>query len=937
MVATFLSLEQQHKDNYLNRLPIFPYMELANPKSITPEMDRAIEKVTKVVALHPKSQWTDDCYLLVGKAQFLKKDYEAAEETLRFMVDEFNPDRPKNSKSKRANLMASTSAGRADEAASKARDRKVKQKEREEAAKEKAKQRKKAAKEKAKQRKAYNKAVKRNKKRGLPAPKRPTPGETTDPKKAEEEARAKAKAEAEKNKEAEKKQAPNKNGLKHQPVYQEGVLWLARTLVERGNEESALRMLQKLQENPALYIDVQNQMWPVLAHLYLKRNQPTEAILPLENAIASARSRNDKARFAFVLAQIQQEAGNWKQASDAFQQVIDYATSYPMAFRARLNLALNKYKSGVESSAAVAQQLEKLLRDPKNAEYKDQIHFTLAEIALNDKDRPQAIEQFQQAVRASVNNPLQKGEAYYSLAQLYLETEEFVPAKLYLDSTLSVMAEQDKRFKEISGLRDNLTDIAIHLVNIAEQDSLLKLSNLTDEEKKALASALKKAQDAKRLAEISAKQAPNPLTASNRQDIGTPLNQGTQESTFFAYNDRDLKRGERDFQDKWGTRVLQDNWRRSSNTANNTELATDDKPTETNTNKSALLLSQEELDQIFANVPKTDADRRLAEFKIAESMYKLGVLYRERLGNNQKSIQILEQLQSRFPNNNFELDTWFNLYLSYKNLADEANAKKYADLLIDKYPATKYAQAIQNPNFKDEMVDKISEINRFYDQAYGALQAGDPQKALDLCQTSRIRYGVDNPLLARFALLSALCIGKLQGKEAYIQALSEIIAKHPNTDEQKQAREILRVLGGPTAALPGNQQTETDEGTLDGAFTREDDQLHYILVVGNASLDVNEAKVAISDYNRKFHKLDKLSLTNMFIGADEATRIPLIIIRRFDNRSGAMKYYEAANTNPTEFIPNGNFELLAISLNNYRELIRQQSVAAYRKFFDENY
>ena len=75
----------------------------------------------------------------------------------------------------------------------------------------------------------------------------------------------------------------------------------------------------------------------------------------------------------------------------------------------------------------------------------------------------------------------------------------------------------------------------------------------------------------------------------------------------------------------------------------------------------------------------------------------------------------------------------------------------------------------------------------------------------------------------------------------------------------------------------------------------------------------------------------------MYIGADEATRIPLIIIRRFDNRAGAMKYYEAANTNRTEFIPTGDFELLAISLNNYRELIRQQSVTAYRKFFDENY
>ena len=47
--------------------------------------------MTVVVSLHRVSDWTDDCYLLMGKAQYLKKDYESSMETLEFLADEYSP------------------------------------------------------------------------------------------------------------------------------------------------------------------------------------------------------------------------------------------------------------------------------------------------------------------------------------------------------------------------------------------------------------------------------------------------------------------------------------------------------------------------------------------------------------------------------------------------------------------------------------------------------------------------------------------------------------------------------------------------------------------------------------------------------------------------------------------------------------------------------
>ncbi len=947
MKTTLLGIEQQHRDNYQKRLDLFPYMAIKDPKVIAPDMDKAIEKVTKVVALHHRSQWTDDCYLLVGQAQFLKKDYEAAEETLRFMVAEFDPDKPATTKSKIAvQQTQASSKARAAAAAAKAKEREQLQKEREKTAKAKQKERKKAAQEAARKRKQYNKEVQRRKKKGLPPPK-PAPSSKTapnapaaeDPKKLEEEAKKKAKEEAEKRKAEESAQQPENYFLKHRPAYQEGVLWLARTLVERDNEETALRMLSKLQQDPKTFDNVRAQIWPVMAHLFLKRDQKDEAVAPLEQAIASSDSRAEKARYAFVLAQLHQEAGRYQQAGQAFDQVLSFADNFDMRFRASLDLALNSYRAGTASATEARTQLERMLKEEKNTGYQDQIYFALANLALDGKDRQAAIENLQLSLQHSAGNSQQKSESYLTLARLYLDEEQFVQAKNYLDSTLMTLPDKDERIREVTKLRDNLTDIATHLVTIQDQDSLLQLSYLSDKEKLELASKIRKEEDEKRLAALAAKQAPAPgLPASARREIGAPpLGAQAAESTFFAYNDRNLKRGERDFTEKWGDRPLEDNWRRSNRRGDLGAVQENAAGQATAQSGGSLLLSPEEVDNIFKNVPKTDADRRLAEYKISESMYKLGVLYREKLDNARKSVDILEQLQTRFPRNNFELDSWFYLYMGHTDLGNSSKAKEYADKLTDKYPSSKYARAILNPNYRDELVDKETQINKYYDQAYTAFQERRYQESRTMCLDSRARFGIDNPLLARFALLAALCTGNLEGKEAYQQALSEVIAKYPDTDEQKQAREILRILGGGAAALPGGQKQDVSQGDGASAFTPGDDQLHYILVVGDAQMNINDSKNSVSDYIRKYNQLDKLSITNMFIGQDEQTRVPVLIIRRFDNREKAMKFYEQALSNPKEFNAAGKFELLAISLNNYRELVRQQSVDGYREYFEKNY
>jgi len=104
MNLTMLQLKDQQQNNYNKILPVYDYLELDNPKAIAPQMDKAIEKVITVATIHELGNYVDDCYVLMGKAQYMKQDYASAEETFRFFEEEFDPKNPYGREYMRAKL-----------------------------------------------------------------------------------------------------------------------------------------------------------------------------------------------------------------------------------------------------------------------------------------------------------------------------------------------------------------------------------------------------------------------------------------------------------------------------------------------------------------------------------------------------------------------------------------------------------------------------------------------------------------------------------------------------------------------------------------------------------------------------------------------------------------------------------------------------------------
>ena len=74
-----------NKDDYAKLLTFYPY-SLENTASQKSDLDSVIYKATAGILLHDlRSSWVDDFYLLIGKAYFLKKDFDSAALTFQFI------------------------------------------------------------------------------------------------------------------------------------------------------------------------------------------------------------------------------------------------------------------------------------------------------------------------------------------------------------------------------------------------------------------------------------------------------------------------------------------------------------------------------------------------------------------------------------------------------------------------------------------------------------------------------------------------------------------------------------------------------------------------------------------------------------------------------------------------------------------------------------
>jgi hypothetical protein len=982
-------LEAQHVDNFNKILDVYPALAVDNPQSASPDLDKATEKVAVVATFHRPSHWVDDCYLLMGKAQYLKHDFEAAEETFGYLTEVYNP-ALKRKKSKKDREAATKEAKQEREQVQKEkkkeREEKAKdaKKAREDAAKEKAKAKEESAKQAEKDKIEREKELKKVKEQEEEARKNSQKNKKLSVEERNEARRKANEAAAEERKKireakktdkktepviadkktgtpqykpaeivnkdeekedkadgkiadtADKKKAENdKNAIKvkpkgkpdnyflrHRPCYQEGVVWYARTLTERQSYSDAELLLNKIDRDPKTFKDIKAMSAVARAHLYLKQMNYDAAIPALENALALAKKKKEKGRLAFILAQVYQQRGNNAQAFQMFDRVLKYNPSYEMEFNARLSIALNDDKSTADE---LASKLLKMGKDAKNAEYGGQIYFTLAQIALKKNDKPKCIAYLKESLAAPARNPQQKAEAYYMMANLEYEGENYIVAKAYYDSAATTFPKNDARQANAALYALNLLDIARNISIINLEDSLLRVSAMTDGEKREVAVRVKKAQ----LTASQPKFGAPAVSGGKSSDID--LAEAAKQSRFFGYDRENVKRGKKEFEKKWGTdRRNEDNWNRSARRSNGdfTKSGGED--------IVASDMSKKEIAELLKGVPKTDEEKAASQDKIDEAMFQLGTLYHDKLKNDKKAVETLDKHLGRFPKTKHELEDFYYLYLAHNELRNAIKAKEYYDKIQEKYPTSSYARMLKNTG--DLKANDEQTVEAYYSTTYALFKGEKVKEAQERIPLVGTKYGVNNPLTAKFALLNAMCVGRLKGREGYVAALKDVISKFPDSPEDKRAQEILRILefGGPINEAPKTTTTVDSSGVedLSARFAPNDDKLHYVIVILSKNVDIEEAKIGVSDFNTKYFRTENLNISSIFLSTE--TEIGVLVVRKFKDKASSLVYTEGSEKNKKDFLK-GEYEVFSVSQDNYREILRQKVIEHYRKFYNKNY
>lgn len=859
-----------YKDDYQKILPLYPSRATENPKAVAQDMDKVIEKMSRMINLKRASDWVDDGYLMIGKAHYLKQDFEKAQKTFEYFSEEMNPVFKKN-------YLKSNKKGKTE------------------------------TKKSSKKKSSKKSKKKSSSKKG---------------KKSESKSEAKSVT-----------QVKHKVGkIKDWETFNEGLIWLAKTYIERDKFAGANFLISKL-ENEVLPENLKKDLYILKTYYFLDQKNYENAINPLAQAVNFTKSGKEKARYCYILGQLYEKAGNNQKAYEYFKMVGDENPDYDLEFNAKLKL-LENY-SGKSDNYAV-KELKSFLKEDKYAEYQDIIYYSIGQTYLNQKNIPLAVENFNSSVRKNKNNNPLKTDVYLKLADLKFANQEYVSAKKYLDSCLAFLPKTDDRYNEVSNLSLNISDIAYNLETITMQDSLIKISKMTKDEQLVLATAIRKKQledeANRRKAEIASRKESNrisPVGQMEMQSGGGALNRSMDKvlsSSFFAYNENVRESGISDFTKKWGNIRLEDNWRRYNKSSSNIDEEEKDAEEE-------IKLTEVEVNSILGDFPKTLEQLAAAENKIKSAMLQLGVLYREKLNNNEKSIEILERLISKYEGFAEECKALYYLQMSYKNSGNFATADSWISKMQTKYPDCVYTKILTDADFaKNANKAQDTKLN-YYNSIFEAYSNENYTVAQNLLDKAPNDLYQDATYKIKMELLRAKLIGKSKGKDQYILALEDFLKLYPDSKEAINVRETLRFLKGEKDTFSKLIYEEDQD-----EFTYEGEKMHYIIVLIKNMNDqeVEAIKSNISNYNNTYFKLDRLKLSNIYFDTKGTDQI--ILIRKFDTAEAALKYYKDTKKNGTDFIrADASFEIYAISQSNYREVIKQKTLENYRVFFEKNY
>lgn len=713
-------------------------------------------------------------------------------------------------------------------------------------------------------------------------------------------------------------------------VREEATIWLARLFNETSKPAEALKLLSGLGITDDSPRWLRSMYYSTLADIHIREKRFTEAIDPLEKAVSLVSGKRNKYRMTYLLAQLNELAGNAPVAVSLYRDVVKMNPPYDVEFNARINIAgVFDVQSG--NPEEIRRELGKMLRDSKNKDFLDQIYYALGSLSMKEGKTDEAIGYYSKSASASTTNSNQKGRSYLALAEYYYGKPDFMKAGLYYDSTVIFLNQKHPGYQEIKTRSTDLNSVVSHLRVIQEQDSLQRVAAMSESERNALISSIineiSKAESEGKISEFASRYSMGQYY-ENEQRFRENIQ---QEGKWYFYNQSALTFGRAEFRRRWGDRPLEDNWRRFNKARTSiTQPGVSAEEAEITRKDTAGAVNDYKRPEFYLkNLPLTDSLLAASNEKIANAYLNAGKAYFEKLADAPRATESLEKLISRFPSDELVPEALYNLHRINKD-NNPAKGEAYRQRLLEKYPDTEFSKILSDPDYYAKKIAALKTTEAIYEKAYESYLNEDFNSVISKCDSALNEYS-ENQLAPKFMLLRAYAVARTDDEKTFKEELAKIVKKWPASEESKKASGLIAYLNQKIPEL----KVEEDKEIARELYVPDTLSAHFfVIIIENPKFNINQGAFDVISYN-----IDNFTNSNYRTQGELVdNKFVMITVSGFAKFRQSMDYYRSFDVQKIIRNPSSSrIYSFLISSNNLKQFREDLNPERYRLFYIDNY
>lgn len=756
-------------------------------------------------------------------------------------------------------------------------------------------------------------------------------------------------------------------------VAAEARIWLARCYSQTDwfyDAENALHLIR----HDSLTQHLRRERDVSQADILLRQGRYEEALPLLRKAAAKSGSRLQRARTYYIIGQVCRLTGDNAGAYKALRKVTSMSPPFELELNARILQTQVLSADGSQRTRMIA-KLKRMAHNPKYKDHLHQVYFALGNIHLSRGDTAAAISAYEDGRAKSMVSGTEKGVLLLSLGELYWDQQRFDKAQTCYSEAIGMLNKEREGYEEATRRSKVLDKLVPYTNSIHLQDSLQALANMSEEDRNAaidrqIAIERKRQEEARKASRDSAAQAlagnAGATGTMSGAAMGAGMNQNNRngEQSFYFYNPQLVQQGKQRFQQQWGNRKNEDNWRRSNRSVLADPSHDNNADGEEALSDSALIaqaqadslaqavadsLNQDENNPLkreyyLKQIPFTPEAKEASDLIIMDALHHAGVIEKDDLGDFPLAEKSLTRVVHQYPKYEHMSDVYYQLFLMYLRWNKPAQVDKYRNLMMMRYPESDTTRVITNPNFERNMRYGRHLEDSLYTATYEAFRLHDYETVARNTEISTDEFpdGVNRP---KFLFVNALSKLGREDDKTVASELRELVKKYPESDVSHLAGAIVKGIeagrqvgqdGFDVGSLWSRRTQSATEG--DSTLTAKEFEAERavpfvcLLAYPNDSIDSNQLLYSVARFNFTHFTSRTFEL--------ESVRYPTLtqfIVKGFGGYAEAHTYAQQFYTEPDLAGMARKGRLVLISEQNLKLLGTVFSYDDYQKFFDENY